>query len=105
MDGRRTAQCLSDVVESTIGALYVGDNFFELGVGRFFESVFRPFAEAHIRLQTLSTNPKTTLLEFLQAEGCQHAAVAKQPVPRKGADVTVDGQYFSLVLVRRPECG
>ena len=85
-------QCLSDVVESLIGALYVSDNFFEMGVGRFFESVFKPFLEAHVRLQTLSTNPKITLLELLQAEGCQNNSVVKQPQPRQNMPVQMDGK-------------
>ena len=85
-------QCLSDVVESLIGALYVSDNFFEVGVGRFFETVFKPFLEAHVRLQTLSANPKITLLELLQAEGCQNNSVVKQPQPRQNMPVQMDGK-------------
>lgn len=75
-----------------IGALYVSDNFFEVGVGRFFEGVFKPFLEAHVRLQTLSTNPKITLLELLQAEGCQDNAVVKQPAARQNMPVHIDGE-------------
>ncbi|PIL36734.1 Dicer [Ganoderma sinense ZZ0214-1] len=83
-------KCLSDVVESLIGALYVSDNFFEMGVGHFFETVFKPFLEAHVRLQTLSANPKITLLELLQAEGCQNNAVVKRPQTRQNMPVEMD---------------
>lgn len=85
-------QCLSDIVESLIGALYVSDNFFEVGVGRFFETVFKPFLEAHVRLQTLSANPKATLLELLQAEGCQNNTVVKRPQTRQNVPVEMDGE-------------
>ena len=84
-------QCLSDVVESVIGALYVCDSFFEVGVGRFFDAVFKPFMDAHVRLQTLSANPKVTLLELLQAEGCQQHAVVKIPQERQNAPVHMEG--------------
>ncbi|TBU32155.1 hypothetical protein BD311DRAFT_655259 [Dichomitus squalens] len=91
-------KCLSDVVESLIGALYVSDNFFEVGVGRFFETVFKPFLEAHVRLQTLSTNPKITLLELLQAEGCQNNAVVKQQQSRQNMPVQMDVVIHGKVI-------
>ncbi|KAI0751319.1 hypothetical protein C8Q80DRAFT_1098350 [Daedaleopsis nitida] len=82
-------KCLSDVVESVLGALYISDNFFEVGVGQFFEGIFKPFLEAHIRLQTLSTNPKVTLLEFLAAEGCQNHTYMKEPNARSNMPVNM----------------
>ncbi|KAM5532423.1 hypothetical protein V8D89_013917 [Ganoderma adspersum] len=91
-------KCLSDVVESLIGALYVSDNFFEMGVGRFFETVFKPFLEAHVRLQTLSANPKITLLELLQAEGCQNNAVVKRPQVRQNVPVEMDVVIHGKVI-------
>ncbi|KAI0334804.1 ribonuclease III [Cubamyces sp. BRFM 1775] len=91
-------KCLSDVVESVIGALYVGDSFFEVGVGRFFDAVFKPFMDAHVRLQTLSANPKVTLLELLQAEGCQQHAVVKIPQDRQNAPVHMEGGCSSLQI-------
>nr|VWO96551.1 Ribonuclease 3 (EC (Ribonuclease III) (RNase III) [Ganoderma boninense] len=91
-------KCLSDVVESLIGALYVSDNFFEMGVGRFFETVFKPFLEAHVRLQTLSANPKITLLELLQAEGCQNNAVVKRPQTRQNMPVEMDVVIHGKVM-------
>ncbi|KAI1792952.1 hypothetical protein LXA43DRAFT_1003961 [Ganoderma leucocontextum] len=91
-------KCLSDVVESLIGALYVSDNFFEVGVGRFFETVFKPFLEAHVRLQTLSANPKITLLELLQAEGCQNNAIVKLPQTRQNVPVQMDVVIHGKVI-------
>ncbi len=88
-------KCLSDLVESILGALYVCDGFFEVGVGRFFDAVFKPFMDAHVRLQTLSTNPKVTLLELLQAEGCRQHAVVKVPQDRQNAPVHMEGEYHS----------
>ncbi|EIW61760.1 ribonuclease III [Trametes versicolor FP-101664 SS1] len=91
-------KCLSDLVESILGALYVCDGFFEVGVGRFFDAVFKPFMDAHVRLQTLSTNPKVTLLELLQAEGCRQHAVVKLPQDRQNALVHMEGEYRSCVV-------
>ncbi|KAI9001162.1 ribonuclease III [Trametes punicea] len=91
-------KCLSDVVESVIGALYVCDGLFEVGVGRFFDAVFKPFMDAHVRLQTLSTNPKVTLLELLQAEGCQQHAVIKKPQPRPNMPVEMEVHVHGQVI-------
>ncbi|KAJ8501426.1 hypothetical protein ONZ51_g579 [Trametes cubensis] len=91
-------KCLSDVVESVIGALYVCDSFFEVGVGRFFDAVFKPFMDAHVRLQTLSANPKVTLLELLQAEGCQQHAVIKIPQDRQNAPVHMEVHIHGQVV-------
>lgn len=75
-----------------LGALYVSDDFFEAGVGIFFENVYKPFIEAHVRLQTLSGNPKTTLLEFLQAEGCMNNSVGKRPAEKQNQPVHMEGK-------------
>ncbi|KAI0352690.1 hypothetical protein OH77DRAFT_1428097 [Trametes cingulata] len=91
-------KCLSDVVESVVGALYVSDGFFEVGVGRFFEAVFRPFMDAHVRLHTLSQNPKVTLLELLQAEGCQQHAVVKVPQERQNMPVHMQVHVHGQVI-------
>ncbi|RDX53098.1 hypothetical protein OH76DRAFT_1344263 [Lentinus brumalis] len=95
-------KCLADVVESMLGALYVSDDFFEAGVGMFFESVYKPFIEAHVRLQTLSGNPKTTLLEFLQAEGCTNNAIVKRPAEKQNQtvhmEVVVHGQVIASAI-------
>ncbi|CDO74080.1 hypothetical protein BN946_scf185043.g130 [Trametes cinnabarina] len=91
-------KCLSDVVESVIGALYVSDGFFEMGVGRFFDAVFKPFMDAHVRLQTLSTNPKVTLIELLQAEGCQQHAVIKKPQERPNMPVEMEVRLHGQVI-------
>ncbi|KAH9943037.1 uncharacterized protein BXZ73DRAFT_87473 [Epithele typhae] len=89
---------LSDVVEALVGALYVGDNFFEPSVGRFFDGAFRQFVEAHIRLQTLSANPKATILELLQAEGCQECAVVKRPSVKASGPVQMEVVIHGKVL-------
>ncbi|OJT13342.1 Dicer-like protein 1 [Trametes pubescens] len=91
-------KCLSDLVESILGALYVCDGFFEVGVGRFFDAVFKPFMDAHVRLQTLSTNPKVTLLELLQAEGCRQHAVVKVPQDRQNAPVHMEVHVHGQVI-------
>ncbi|KAL7282086.1 hypothetical protein ACG7TL_003555 [Trametes sanguinea] len=91
-------KCLSDVVESVIGALYVSDGFFEVGVGRFFDAVFKPFMDAHVRLQTLSTNPRVTLTELLQAEACHQHSVIKKPQEHPNAPVEMEVRVHGQVI-------
>ncbi|KAI0829411.1 hypothetical protein BC628DRAFT_1360416 [Trametes gibbosa] len=91
-------KCLSDLVESVVGALYVCDGFFEVGVGRFFDAAFKPFMDAHVRLHTLSANPKVTLLELLQAEGCRQHAVLKVPQERQNAPVQMEVRVHGQLL-------
>ena len=74
-----------------MGALYVGDNFQETNASRFFHGVFKQFLDAHVRLQTLSKHPRVTLLELLQAEGCQNSDVVKRPAIRQNTAVLMEG--------------
>ncbi|OCH93588.1 ribonuclease III [Obba rivulosa] len=69
---------LPDVVEAVLGALYVSDGFSEANIVNFFDNVFRPFYDRHIRLQTLSQHPKKTLFELMQAEGCHEHSIVRE---------------------------
>ena len=73
--------------------MYVGDNFFEANVSRFFDGVFKQFLDAHVRLHTLAKDPKVTLLELLQAEGCQDNAVIKRQTAGQNMPALMEGTY------------
>ncbi|OBZ71925.1 Endoribonuclease Dicer 1 [Grifola frondosa] len=88
---------LSDVVESVVGALYVSDDFSPAGVEAFFENVVKPFYERHVRFQTLAKHPNTTLLELLQAEGCQQHSIRKR-ADRQTATTQADVVVHDVVL-------
>lgn len=58
-------QVLSDIVEAIIGGLYHSDDLTESGVVNFFNSTLKPFYDRHIRMQTLSLHPTSTLFDLL----------------------------------------
>ncbi|KAJ8523549.1 hypothetical protein ONZ45_g63 [Pleurotus djamor] len=70
-------KALSDVIESVIGAVFISDSFSTKGVEAFFDNVLKPFFDTYITLQTLSLHPTKTLLEMVQAQGCQHFELEK----------------------------
>lgn len=73
------SQVLSDLVESTLGALYVSDDYSPVGAEKFFNKVFKPFYDRHITLQTLSHHPTKVLFELIQARGsCQKFQLVKE---------------------------
>ena len=61
-----------------MAAVYVSDDYNITGAERFFEEVLKPFFERHIRLQTLSDHPNTTLTDLFHSGGCQQHSVVKQ---------------------------
>ncbi|KAH9938657.1 ribonuclease III domain-containing protein [Fomitopsis serialis] len=81
---------LSDIVESIVGGLYVSDDFTEAGVVKFFESALKPFYDRHIRMQTLSLHPTSTLFDLLYSYGCQQHQIIKDEDARpRRCDVMV----------------
>ncbi|KAJ3544007.1 hypothetical protein NM688_g5792 [Phlebia brevispora] len=68
---------LSDIVESLIGAIYVDDGYDISGAEKFFNNTLKPFFDRHIRLQTLSDHPNTTLTDLFHAHSCQQHNVVK----------------------------
>jgi len=83
-------KALSDVVESTIGAMFVSDDFTETSVEIFFENALKPFYDRHVRLHNLCPHPTTTLFELLQSYGChQHGIVKEKGPQRMQCDVVV----------------
>ena len=72
------AQVLSDIVEAVIGALYISDDFTESGVVNFFDGALKPFYDRHIRMQTLSLHPTSTLFDLLCSYGCQQHQMIRE---------------------------
>lgn len=70
-------QILSDVVESVLGALFVSEEFLEVGTDAFFNGSLKPFFDEHIRMQSLSHHPSVGLYEWFQGEGCQEHQIEK----------------------------
>ncbi|KAG6813492.1 hypothetical protein H0H92_010517 [Tricholoma furcatifolium] len=75
--------CLSDVVEATMAAIYVGDKFSLEGVQIVFETWFRPFYEKHISLETLSHHPTKRLFELIQKHGCRRFTIENDAGDKK----------------------
>ncbi|KAI0091960.1 hypothetical protein BDY19DRAFT_1027492 [Irpex rosettiformis] len=69
---------LSDIIESVLGAIFVSEKFNIHSVQPIFDKVFKPFYLRHIRLQTLSPHPTTTLFELFQAEHCHAHRIRKE---------------------------
>ncbi|KZT74443.1 ribonuclease III [Daedalea quercina L-15889] len=83
-------KALSDIVESIVGGLYISDDFAESGVVKFFDTALKPFYDRHIRMQTLSLHPTSTLFDLLYSYGCQqHQIVKEEDAKPRRCDVVV----------------
>ncbi|KAG0020611.1 Dicer-like protein 1 [Podila clonocystis] len=61
---------LGDLVESTLGAVFVDSGFqFEAVLDLFVRKV-QPFLERHLNLESIIIHPTKAVLEYLQARGC-----------------------------------
>ena len=78
-----------------MAAIYVSEGYDIAGAEKFFNDLLTPFFDRHIRLQTLSDHPNTTLTDFFHAGGCQQHSVVKQA---DGSIVRCDGKR-ALTLV------
>ncbi|KAG0338015.1 Dicer-like protein 1 [Podila humilis] len=61
---------LGDIVESTLGAVFVDCGFEYAVVSRLFEDKIRPFLDKHLSVETMSIHPTKAILEYLQGQGC-----------------------------------
>ncbi|KAF8322084.1 hypothetical protein DL93DRAFT_2051002 [Clavulina sp. PMI_390] len=86
---------LSDIVESTLGAILVLDNFNSKGTERMYQKVLKPFFERHISLDTLAHHPTKVLFEMFQGRGCQSFEI--QEAPKGGKDA--EGNEIPEVIV------
>jgi endoribonuclease Dicer len=77
-------KCLSDVVESYIGAIFVDSGFDFSIVQRFFDVHMMPFFEDMTMYDTFASNHPTTKLQTLLAVelGCQDFKLMAQEVPQ-----------------------
>ncbi|PCH41180.1 ribonuclease III [Wolfiporia cocos MD-104 SS10] len=89
---------LSDIIESTIGALYISDDFTDTGASTFFDFAFKPFYDRHIRLKTLRLHPSATLTDLLESFGCKQYAIEKQRSGHSRALAEV--KVHSVILAR-----
>jgi dsRNA-specific ribonuclease len=69
-NGVNMPKILGDIVESTIGAVFVDSGFnFEVA-SDLFTRLIKPFLDQHINFEGMIIHPVIRLLEKLQAEGC-----------------------------------
>ncbi|KAI0698923.1 hypothetical protein BC835DRAFT_1333420 [Cytidiella melzeri] len=80
---------LSDIVEAILGAIFVTEAYDIQAVKVVFDKVFKPFYVRHVRLQTLSPHPTTTLYQLFQAEHCHAHSIRKE----------VDGQTIHCHVI------
>ena len=94
------SQILSDVIEAIVGALFVSEGYSIDTVEACFNRLFKPFYDKHISLHTLTTHPRTTFTELLQAEQChQHHLekfVESSEVRYEGGHKCNDETYSTL---------
>jgi len=62
---------LGDLVESTLGAVFVDSGFNFEAVSNLFDRLIRPFLDKHVNFESIIVHPNKLLLETLQALGCQ----------------------------------
>ncbi|KAG0001849.1 Dicer-like protein 1 [Entomortierella chlamydospora] len=63
---------LGDLVESTLGAVFVDSGFDFDVITDLFSRLIRPFLDDHINFENLTLHPSKLLLEGLQKEGCNN---------------------------------
>ncbi|KAG0332354.1 Dicer-like protein 1 [Podila horticola] len=69
-DKIKMPKVLGDLVESTLGAVFVDSGFqFEAILDLFVRKV-QPFLERHLNLDSIMIHPTKAVLEYLQARGC-----------------------------------
>ncbi|KAF9084442.1 Dicer-like protein 1 [Mortierella sp. AD031] len=63
---------LGDLVESTLGAVFVDCGFDYGVVTDLFQRMIRPFLDRHVNFETMVLHPNKVLLESLQFKGCNN---------------------------------
>ncbi|KAF9301807.1 Dicer-like protein 1 [Mortierella antarctica] len=64
---------LGDLIESTIGAVFVDCGFDFETVSALFARLVRPFLDKHVNLDSIVIHPTKALLEYLQSKGCNNS--------------------------------
>ncbi|KAG0347625.1 hypothetical protein BG004_007319 [Podila humilis] len=68
-----TPKILGDLVESTIGAVFVDCGFDVETIQDFFARQVQPFLDEHLSMDTIVLHPTKVLMEFLQSKSCNEA--------------------------------
>ncbi|KAG6891279.1 hypothetical protein C0992_009471 [Termitomyces sp. T32_za158] len=82
---------LSDIVESIMGAVYLGDQFSTEGIEALFEKLLKPFYDKHVTFKTLSHHPTKLLFELFQGQGCRQFTIHNVAKEKKGALTVAQG--------------
>ncbi|KAG0334359.1 hypothetical protein BG000_008399 [Podila horticola] len=86
---------LGDLVESTIGAVFV-DCGFDFGtISALFERLIRPFLDKHVNLDSIVIHPTKALLEYLQSKGCNDSRFDREE-PTIACGGGASGAYSTL---------
>lgn len=85
-------QSLPDIVESIMGAVYVGDQFSTEGIEALFEKLLKPFYDKHVTFKTLSHHPTKILFELFQGQGCRQFTIQNIVKEKKGALTVAQGR-------------
>ncbi|KAG5716521.1 Dicer-like protein 1 [Termitomyces sp. T112] len=89
---------LSDIVESIMGAVYVGDHFSTEGIQVLFEKLLKPFYDRYITLKTLSHHPTKILFELFQRQGCRRFTIQNDTKERKGTLTIAQVVVHDIIL-------
>ncbi|KAG0353421.1 Dicer-like protein 1 [Gamsiella multidivaricata] len=65
---------LGDLVESTLGAVFVDSGFDFDVISGLFARLIQPFLDKHVNFENIVIHPSKALLESLQAKGCNNFA-------------------------------
>ncbi|KFH73137.1 hypothetical protein MVEG_00358 [Podila verticillata NRRL 6337] len=69
---------LGDLVESTLGAVFVDCGFDFATICDVFDRLIRPFLDNHISLEQIVIHPTKALIEFVQSKGCNEAKFQRE---------------------------
>ncbi|KAF9321095.1 Dicer-like protein 1 [Podila horticola] len=69
---------LGDLVESTLGAVFVDCGFDFTVICDVFDRLIRPFLDDHINLEQIVIHPIKALMEFVQSAGCTEARFKRE---------------------------
>ncbi|KAF9307431.1 Dicer-like protein 1 [Mortierella antarctica] len=69
---------LGDLVESTLGAVFVDCRFDYTVICDVFDRLIRPFLDDHINLEQIVIHPTKALMEFVQSKSCNEARFKRE---------------------------
>ncbi|KAG6900909.1 hypothetical protein C0993_004346 [Termitomyces sp. T159_Od127] len=81
---------LPDIMESIMGAIYVGDRFSTEGIEALFKTLLKPFYDKYVTFKTLSQHPTKVLFDLFQGQGCRKLNI-KNVAKDNGASTVAQG--------------